>query len=87
MTLTRALSCRSLQQGESATDIAKRKSFGEVLEILQNPVPRRISVRNQDHHQKHQKKRDKDSGTSKDSKDSGSRHKGKHKKVLYQLVT
>ena len=71
-------------------DIAKRKDFAEVMDILKNPPPRRSIMgdgRSQEEVKKTHKKRDKESGTSKDSKDSGSRHKGKHKSKKVRQVS
>lgn len=71
----------NFQQGERSVEIAQRKNYAEIVELLENPPPRVIDVFEKDSG-KGKKKRSKESGTSKDSKDSGSRHKDRHKKVF-----
>lgn len=71
------------KQGETALDIARRKEFNEVVELIENPPPRVIEVQDTPtpENKCKSKKREKESGTSQGSKESSQKHKkDKHKK-------
>ncbi|XP_037519140.1 ankyrin repeat domain-containing protein 6-like isoform X1 [Rhipicephalus sanguineus] len=77
------------KQGETALDIARRKEFNEVADLIEHPPPQVIQLDSSSSPLEQQrpgeggKKREKESGTSQGSKDSShnkGRTKDKHKK-------
>ncbi|KAH7937718.1 hypothetical protein HPB49_014930 [Dermacentor silvarum] len=77
------------KQGETALDIARRKEFNEVADLIEHPPPQVIQLDSSSSPLEQQrpgeggKKREKESGTSQGSKDSDhnkGRAKDKHKK-------